>query len=97
MNIGLVTARIITEPVRYYNFNYYYTEISVNFLQDQNYLAYAIALADGEMGQSLFDIYRQGDYIMLQGHYCAVETIQQNTSLIIYITEISPASLFMSK
>nr|YP_009502169.1 putative single-stranded DNA binding protein [Porolithon onkodes]ASB29770.1 putative single-stranded DNA binding protein [Porolithon onkodes] len=97
MNIGLVTARIMAEPIRYYNFNYYYTEIPVNFLHNKNYLAYAIALADGEMGQNLFDIYRQGDYIMLQGHYCAVETAQQCTSLIIYITEVSPASLIMSK
>ena len=97
MNIGLVTARIMAEPIRYYNFNYYYTEIPINFLHNKNYLANAIALADGEIGQSLFDIYRQGDYIMLEGHYCAVETIQQNTSLVIYITEVSPASLRMSK
>ena len=97
MNTGLVTARIMAKPIRYYNFNYYYTEIPINFLHDRNYLAYAIALADGEIGQTLLDIYRQGDYIIIQGNYCAVGNVQQNNSLVIYITEINPASLIMSK
>ena len=97
MNIGLVTARIMAKPIRYYNFNYYYTEIPINFPHDRNYLAYAIALADGEIGQRLFDIYRQGDYIMIQGYYCPIDNRQQKTSLVIYITEINPASLIMSK
>lgn len=97
MNIGLVTARIMAKPIRYYNFNYYYTEIPIKFLHDRNYLAYGIALADGEIGQSLFDIYRQGDYIIIQGHYCSIENMNQNSSLIVYITEINPAYLIMSK
>lgn len=97
MNIGSITALMVEKPIRYYNFNYYYTEIKIRFLHDRNYLATAIALADGVIGQSLFDIYRQGDYIIIQGHFCTVDKAQQNTSLVIYITEVNPASLFMSK
>jgi hypothetical protein len=97
MDIGLVTARIMAQPIRYYNFNYYYTEIPINFLHDRNYLASAIALADGEIGQTLLDIYRQGDYIIIQGHFCAIDNIKKSNSLVIYITEINPAFLIMSK
>jgi len=97
MNTGLITARIIKKPVRFSNFNYYFTELHVIFLQMRNYFAHAVALADGDIGQSIFEIYRQGDYLIIEGEYLSFEDTKQNSRLIIYITEVNPAYLIMPK
>lgn len=97
MNIGLITARIIKKPIRFSNFNNYFTELNIIFLHMRNYFAHAIALADGDMGQSIFDIYRKGDYLIIEGECMSFEDLRQNTSLIIYITDVNPAYLIMQK
>lgn len=95
MNIGLVTARITKKPVRFSNFNSYFTEIHIIFLHMRNYFAHAIALADGEIGKSIFDIYRKGDYILIEGEYLSLKDIKNRKFLVIYITEVNPAHLIM--
>ena len=95
MNIGLVTARVIKEPIRFSNFNYYFTELRIIFLQTRDYFAHAVALADGEIGKSIFEIYRKGDYLLIEGECLSLEDSEQNSKLVIYITEVNPAHLIM--
>ena len=95
MNIGLITARIIKKPIRFSNFNQYFTEIEIIFLHSRNYFARAIALANGEIGQSIFDIYHKGDSILIEGEYLSFEDASKNTHLVIYITEANPAHLII--
>ena len=95
MNTGLITARIIKEPIRFSAVNSYFTELHIIFLHMRNYFAHAIALADGEIGQSIFDIYRRGDYIIIEGEYLCFEDMTQNIRLAIYVTEVNPARLIM--
>lgn len=97
MNISLITAKIIKNPIRFSNFNNYFTELHLNFLHMRNYFANAIALADGKVGKSIFDIYRQGDYIIIEGECIVIEDIKKNTSLVIYILDVHPASLIMKE
>lgn len=97
MNSGLITARIIKKPIRFSSFNYYFTQLHINFLHTQSYLAKAIALADGEIGKNLFNLYQTGDYIIIEGEFLSIEEIKQNTNLVIYVTDVHPAYLIMSK
>lgn len=97
MNISLITARIIKSPIRFSNFNHYFTELHINFLHMRNYFAHAIALADGQVGKSIFDIYRQGDYVIIEGECLVVEDIKKNANIIIYIIDVHPAYLIMKK
>ena len=95
MNFGIITARIISKPIRFLSLNKYYTEIHVIFLHSKNYFAHAIALADGEIGRTISSIYRQGDYLLLEGEFLSTEDIGQNKALVVYITEANPARLIM--
>lgn len=97
MNISLITARIIKNPIRFSNFNHYFTELHLNFLHMRNYFAHAIALADGPVGKSIFDIYRQGDYVIIEGECLVIEDIRKNANIIIYILDVHPAHLIMKK
>lgn len=97
MNISLITARIIKNPIRFSNFNHYFTELHLNFLHMRNYFAHAIALADGQVGKSIFDIYRQGDYVIIEGECLVIEDIRKNASIVIYILDVHPAHLIMKK
>jgi len=95
MNTSFITAQIIKKPIRFSNFHYYLTELHVNFLHMRNYFANAIALADGKVGKSIFDIYRKGDHIIIEGECLAIQDARQNAYLIIYIIDVHPASLIM--
>lgn len=95
MNISLITARIIKNPIRFPNFNHYFTELHVDFLHMRNYFAHAIVLADGIVGQNIFDIYRLGDYIIIEGECVVIEDIKKNAKLIIYVFDVHPAHLIM--
>ncbi len=95
MNFGIITARIVTQPIRFSSFDKYYTEIHVIFLHSRNYFAHAIALADGEIGKTIYNIYRQGDYLLIEGEFLSTEDMNQNKTLIISITEVNPAYLIM--
>lgn len=97
MNIGSVTARIIKKPVKFANFGYYFTQLDVVFLHTKNYFARAVALADGQIGATILDLYRKGDYLIIEGEYVAFDNMNQSTSLVIYITEVNPAYLIMPK
>ena len=91
----LITARIVENPIRFANFSYYSTEIQVNFLHMRNYFARAIVFADGKVGKSVFEIYRQGDYVIIEGECLVVEDAQQNSILIVYVINVHPAHLIM--
>ena len=95
MNIGIVTARITKAPLRFANLGEYFTEIHVQFLHTRNYLATAIAFANGEIGHNLLNIYRKGDYILIEGEFLSIEDLRQNAKVVIYITDINPAYLIM--
>lgn len=95
MNTGLITARITQKPVRFSNFDHYFTQINVVFLHTKNYFAHAIALSDGEIGKSIFDIYCRGDYLLLEGEYLSFEDTNYNSRIVIYITEVNPAHLII--
>jgi len=95
MNIGLITARIIEEPVRFSNFNYYFTEIKIHFPHMKNYVASAIALAEGEVGKSIHKFYCKGDYILIEGESIIIQNKEKNDSLIIYIVDVQPAHLII--
>lgn len=95
MNFGIITARIVKQPIRFSSFDKYYTEIYIIFLHSRNYFAHAIALADGEIGQTIYNIYRQGDYLLIEGEFLSLEDINQNKTLVICVTEVSPAYLIM--
>lgn len=95
MNIGLITARIIEEPVRFSNFNNYLTEVQINFPHMKNYVASAIALADGEVGKSIEKFYCKGDYILIEGESLIIKNKQKNDVLVIYIIDVQPAHLII--
>lgn len=95
MNNGLVTARIVKSPVRFSNFNYYVTEIQVNFVHVTGYFACVTGFAEGKVGKDIFELYSQGDYILIEGEYLVIEGQKENTQLIIYILDVQPAHLIM--
>ena len=95
MNISWITAKITESPIRFANFNQYSTELHINFLHLKNYFARAIAISDGILGQTIFDIYRRGDYVIIEGESLVIEDNLQNSILIIYIMDIHPAHLIM--
>ncbi len=95
MNIGLITARIIEEPIRFSNFNHYFTEIQINFPHMKNYVAIATALADGEVAKSIEKFYCKGDYILIEGESLIIKNKEKNDSLIIYIIDVQPAHLII--
>lgn len=95
MNFGIITARIVSKPVRFSSFDRYYTEMHIIFLHAKNYFAHAIVLSDGEIGETVFDIYRRGDYLLIEGEMLSTEDIYQNKTLVIYTTEVNPAYLIM--
>lgn len=95
MNTGLVTACITQKPIRFANLSYYLTELHINFLHIRNYFASAIAIADGELGQSIFNLYQKGDYLILEGEFIALENTKKNNLLVIYITGVNPAHVIM--
>jgi len=95
MNISLITARIVKEPLRFSNFNHYFTEIQINFPHMKNYVASAIALADGEVGKSIEKFYCKGDYILIEGESLVIKDKSKNDSLIIYIIDVQPAHLII--
>ena len=97
MNIGLITARINQNPIRFSNFNYYFTEIQINFLHMKDYCANAIALAEGELSQTIMDFYYKGDYVLIEGEYIVLEDKKQNGCLVMYITDIHPVDLIIQE
>jgi hypothetical protein len=97
MNIGIITARLVFDPARFYSFGGYITEAQINFLHVKNYLAKAVMLADSKIGEDIMKFYGQGDYILIEGEYIAVENGYQNTSLVIYATDVQPAHLIIKE
>ena len=97
MNIGFITARILQSPIRFFNRRHFVTEIQVDFPQTKNYCAKAIVLADGKTGKNLFELYRKGDYILIEGEYLILEGKEQSPSLIIYVFGIQPAHLIIQE
>ena len=95
MNIGLVTARITQNPVRFSNFDYYLTEIRLNFLHTKSYFAEAIALVDGKTSKSIVEFYSKGDYVLIEGECLIIQDKRQNLSLVIYVTDVQPARLII--
>ena len=95
MNNGLITGRIVKPPIRFSNFNYYVTEIQINFVHITGYFACAIGVAEGKVSKDIFELYCQGDYILIEGEYLVLESQQESTQLIIYILDVQPAHLIM--
>lgn len=97
MNIGIVTARLLFDPARFYSFGNYITEAQINFLHVKSYLAKGIILADGKIGKDIMDFYGQGDYVLIEGECIAVDDSCQNASLVIYATDVQPAHLIIKE
>lgn len=97
MNIGVITARLLFDPSRFYNFGSYITEAQISFVHFKNYVAKAILLADSKVGESMVECYSQGDYILVEGECIVTEDSSQNTSLVIYATNVQPAHLIMQE
>lgn len=97
MNIGLVTARLVCDPIRFSSFGHYFTEIRINFLHVKNYFGKAIVLADNRAGEDLSEFYCQGDYILVEGECISVEELGQNSYLVIYATDVQPAHLIIKE
>lgn len=97
MNIGIITARLIHDPVRFASFGNYFTEAQVSFLHVKNYFAKAIVLADSKTGESIYKFYCQGDYVLIEGECIAIETKHKAMRLVIYATDIQPAHLIIEE
>lgn len=97
MNIGIITARLLFDPERFYSSGNYITEAQINFLHIKSYLAKAVMLADSKIGEDVMEFYGQGDYILIEGECIAVEDAYQNTSLVIYATDVQPAHLIIKE
>lgn len=97
MNIGFITARILCPPIRFFSRSHFVTEIEIGFPQAKKYCAKAIALADGKTGKSLFELYRKGDYILIEGEHLAIEDKQQGLRLVVYAFSIQPAHLIIKE
>ena len=97
MNLGLITARIIEHPLRFFNFNYYMTEIELHFLHSKSDFAYAVALAEGRVGEDIINFYDKGDYILVEGECLVLENTYRNSCILIYMTDIQPAHLIFKE
>ncbi len=97
MNIGLITARLTCDPIRFSSFGCYFTEVEVNFLHVKNYFASATIVADSKIGKNISEFYCQGDYILIEGECMLVENEKQNTYLAIYATDVQPAHLIIKE
>lgn len=97
MNNGLITAHIVKHPIRFSNFNYYITEIQVNFLHMKDYFANAVALAEGKIGKDIIEFYCKGDYILIEGEFLVIEDQKDSTRLVIYVTDVQPVYLIIQE
>lgn len=97
MNIGIITARLVFDPARFYSFGNHITEAQISFLHPKNYLAKAVMLADSKIGEDVMEFYGQGDYILVEGECIAVDNGHQNASLVIYATDVQPAHLIIKE
>lgn len=97
MNMGFVTARILRPPIKFFNRNHFITEIYVGFPQAKQYCGRAIALADKKIGKNLFDLYRKGDYILIEGECLIFQNKQKALSIAIYVSNIQPAHLIIEE
>lgn len=93
INICFITARILEKPKKLkYNLNYI-VKTEINFPHAKNYFANAITLAEGEIANNLFELYIEGDYVIIEGELVVTNKKQKFSGLIIYITDIQPASI----
>lgn len=97
MNIALITARLVHDPIRFFSSGNYFTEVQINFLHAKNYFANAIIIADSKIGDNISEFYCQGDYILIEGECIVVEAQNQNALLAIYATDVQPAHLIMQE
>lgn len=97
MNIGIITARLVCDPTRFYSFGHYFTEVQVHFLQVRSNFAKAIVLADSQIGENISKLYCQNDYIIIEGEAIAIEDSALGASLVIYAKDIQPARLIMEE
>ena len=88
MNNIFVTGHILNNPVRFSSLKYYYTEIEIMFSNTKDKKNTAIVLADGEIGHKVFELYKKGDFVLVEGEFLVVENDNCNVSLVVYISNI---------
>lgn len=97
MNIGIITARLAYDPIRFCSFGHYFTEVQVHFVQIKSNFAKAIVLADSQISENISKFYCQNDYILIEGEAMVIEHDGHSVSLVIYATDVQPAYLIMEE
>nr|YP_010728646.1 putative single-stranded DNA binding protein [Phymatolithon calcareum]WEA76928.1 putative single-stranded DNA binding protein [Phymatolithon calcareum] len=97
MNICFITVRIIEIPKRLLNKSKYSTLLKISFPYKKEQLCYATAIVRGKISEDAFDLYFQGDYVIIEGKLIISENMNKNKNLIINIINIHPAHIIMEK
>lgn len=88
MNNVFITGHILHHPIRFSSLKYYLTEIKIIFSNIKDKKNTAIGLADGEIGNKIFEFYKKGDYILVEGESLVVQNKEYRADLIICISDI---------
>nr|AYR06293.1 putative single-stranded DNA binding protein [Renouxia sp.] len=97
MNICLLTARIIESPKRIFRDDQYSTEFKISFPHLKKNLCSTITISKGKISEHIFDLYYLGDYIILEGKLLIRKHPNQKSALVIRITNLHPAHIFINK
>ena len=88
MNNVFITGYLLLQPIRFSSFKDYFTEIKIIFSHIKDKENTAIALADGETGNRIYELYRKGDYVLIEGEVLLIENERYNVDIVIYVSNI---------
>lgn len=97
MNICFITARIIEMPKRLLNKSKYSTLLELCFPYKKEQLCYATAIIRGKLSEDVFDLYFEGDYVIIEGKLMTPKNLNKGKHLIINTINIHPAHIIMQK
>lgn len=97
MNNVFITGYILDQPIKFLGLKYYLTEIKIVFSHTQNKQSAVIALAHSEIGDKIFEFYKKGDYVFIEGESLVIENKNYNTDLVIYISNIQAINRTIKK
>ena len=97
MNHIFIAGCILRQPIRFSSLKYYITEIEIDFSQIKEKKNTVIALAYGAIGNKVFELYKKGDCVLIEGESLVIEHEGYNTDFVIYISNIQTINQTIKK